>query len=63
MRALGVHGAQLVVIPQAGAVDEWPDGLFEAEVQTAALQNGSSAARRNRWGKTNDSPLGMSRSS
>ena len=26
MRALGVHGAQLVAIPQAGAVDDWPDG-------------------------------------
>ncbi len=44
MRALGVHGAQLVAIPQAGAVDEWPEGVFEAEVQAAAFQNGYFAA-------------------
>jgi beta-ureidopropionase len=51
MRALGVDGAELVAIPQAGAVDEWPDGLFEAEVQTAAFQNGYFAALCNRVGK------------
>src|SRR5215203_462415 len=31
MRALAVGGADLVIIPQAGAVDEWPDGLYESE--------------------------------
>lgn len=51
MRALGVRGAELVVIPQAGAVDEWPEGLFEAEVRTAAFQNGYFAALCNRVGK------------
>ncbi len=51
MRALGVAGAQLVVIPQAGAVDEWPEGLYEAEVRTAAFQNGYFAALCNRVGK------------
>ncbi len=51
MRALGVHGAQLVAIPQAGAVDEWPEGVFEAEVQAAAFQNGYFAALCNRVGK------------
>jgi N-carbamoylputrescine amidase len=51
MRALGVGGAELVVIPQAGAVDEWPDGLFEAEVRTAAFQNGYYAALCNRVGE------------
>ena len=51
MRALGVAGAELVAIPQAGAMDEWPDGLFEAEVQTAAFQNGYFAALCNRVGK------------
>jgi len=51
MRALGVAGAELVVIPQAGAVDEWPAGLYEAEVQTAAFQNGYFAALCNRVGK------------
>ncbi len=51
MRALGVAGAELVVIPQAGAIDEWPDGLFEAEVRTAAFQNGYFAALCNRVGE------------
>ncbi len=50
MRALGLGGAELVVIPQAGAIDEWPDGLFEAEVRTAAFQNGYFAALCNRVG-------------
>ncbi|MCH8807426.1 MAG: carbon-nitrogen hydrolase family protein [Planctomycetes bacterium] len=50
MRALGVQGAQIVVIPQAGAVDEWPEGLFEAEVRVAAFQNGYFAALCNRVG-------------
>ena len=50
MRALGVAGAELVVIPQAGAVGEWPDGLYEAEVRTAAFQNGYYAALCNRVG-------------
>jgi len=30
MRALGVAGAELVVIPQAGSLDEWPEGYFAA---------------------------------
>ena len=51
MRALGVAGAELVVIPQAGAVGEWPDGLYEAEVRTAAFQNGYFAALCNRVGE------------
>ncbi len=51
MRALGVAGAELVVIPQAGALDEWPEGLFEAEVRTAAFQNGYYAALCNRVGE------------
>ncbi len=51
MRALGVAGAEVVVIPQAGAVDEWPEGLFEAEVRTAAFQNGYFAALCNRVGE------------
>ncbi|UCG32551.1 MAG: hypothetical protein JSU68_12910 [Phycisphaerales bacterium] len=51
MRALGVRGAKLVVIPQAGAVGEWPEGLYEAEVRTAAFQNGYFAALCNRVGR------------
>jgi len=50
MRALALAGAELVVIPQAGAVGEWPEGLFEAEVRTAAFQNGYFAALCNRVG-------------
>lgn len=51
MRALGVGGAELVIIPQAGALDEWPAGLYEAEVRTAAFQNGYFAALCNRVGE------------
>lgn len=51
MRALGVAGAELVVIPQAGTVGEWPEGLYEAEVRTAAFQNGYFAALCNRAGQ------------
>ena len=51
MRALGLMGAELVVVPQAGAVGEWPDGLFEAEMQVAGFQNGYFVALCNRVGK------------
>ncbi|MEE8477639.1 MAG: nitrilase-related carbon-nitrogen hydrolase [Gemmatimonadales bacterium] len=51
MRALGVAGAELVVIPQAGTVGEWPEGLYQAEVRTAAFQNGYFAALCNRVGE------------
>ncbi len=51
MRALGVAGAELVLVPQAGAVDEWPDGLYEAELQVAAFQNGYWTALANRVGR------------
>jgi N-carbamoylputrescine amidase len=51
MRALGTQGAELVVIPQAGALDEWPEGMYEAEVRTAAFQNGYFAALCNRVGQ------------
>lgn len=50
MRALGVKGAEVVAIPQAGVVGEWPEGLYEAEVRTAAFQNGYFAALCNRVG-------------
>lgn len=50
MRALGVGGAEIVAIPQAGVEDEWPEGLFEAEVRVAAFQNGYFAALCNRVG-------------
>ena len=50
MRALALAGAELVVIPQAGALGEWPEGLYEAEVRTAAFQNGYFVALCNRVG-------------
>lgn len=50
MRALGVAGAELVVVPQAGVVGEWPKGLYEAELRVAAFQNGYFAAVCNRVG-------------
>ena len=51
MRRLGELGAELVVIPQAGSVGEWPEGLYEAEVRVAAFQNGYFAALCNRVGE------------
>jgi N-carbamoylputrescine amidase len=51
MRALAVGGADLVVVPQAGAVGEWPDGLYEGEMRVAAFQNGYYTALCNRVGQ------------
>jgi N-carbamoylputrescine amidase len=50
MRTLAVGGADVVVVPQAGAVDEWPEGLYEAEMRVAAFQNGYFTALCNRVG-------------
>ena len=50
MRALALGGADLVVVPQAGAVGEWPEGLYEAEMRVAAFQNGYFVALCNRVG-------------
>lgn len=51
MRALALKGAEIVIVPQAGAVGEWPEGIFEAELQVAAFQNGYYTALVNRVGK------------
>lgn len=51
MRKLALDGAEVVVVPQAGLVDEWADGLFQAELQVAALQNGYYVALCNRVGE------------
>ncbi|MFQ6612841.1 MAG: nitrilase-related carbon-nitrogen hydrolase [Fidelibacterota bacterium] len=51
MRLLGIQGAELVIIPQAGTVGEWPPGLYEAELQVAAFQNGYFCALVNRVGR------------
>ena len=50
MRALALREAQLVVVPQAGSVGEWPEGLYEAEMRVAAFQNGYYVALCNRVG-------------
>lgn len=51
LRALALGGAELVVVPQAGAVGEWPDGLYEAEMRVAAFQNGYFTVLCNRVGE------------
>ena len=51
MRALALAGAELVITPQAGAEGEWTEGLYEAEMQIAAFQNGYFTALCNRTGK------------
>jgi N-carbamoylputrescine amidase len=51
MRALALAGAQLVVVPQAGAAGEWPEGLYEAEMRVTAFQNGYYVALCNRVGR------------
>ena len=48
MRALALKGAAIVFVPQAGIEDEWPDGLYEAEMRVAAFQNGYYTALCNR---------------
>lgn len=50
-RALALAGADLIVVPQAGATGEWPDGLFEGEMRVAAFQNGCYVALCNRVGE------------
>jgi N-carbamoylputrescine amidase len=50
MRALALGGADIVFVPQAGAVGEWPEGLYEAEMRVAAFQNGFFTALCNRVG-------------
>jgi predicted amidohydrolase len=51
MRALAVKGADVVFIPQAGSVGEWPEGLYEAEMRVTAFHNGYFTALCNRVGE------------
>ena len=51
MRALAIGGAEIVIVPQAGSVGEWPEGLYEAEMRVAAFQNGYFTALCNRVGQ------------
>lgn len=51
MRSLSLRGAEIVIVPQAGAVGEWTEGIFEAELRVTAFQNGYFGALINRVGK------------
>ena len=51
LRALALQNADLVVVPQAGAIGEWPEGVYEAELQIGAFQHGFFMALANRVGK------------
>lgn len=51
MRELSLQQADIVIIPQAGAVGEWTPGIFEAEIQAASFQNGYFTALVNRVGR------------
>lgn len=51
LRSLALRGAQVVIVPQAGTVNEWGPGLFEAELRVAAFQNGYFAGLVNRVGR------------
>ncbi len=51
MRALALNSAEIVFIPQAGSVGEWPEGLYEAEMRVTAFQNGYFTALCNRVGE------------
>jgi predicted amidohydrolase len=51
MRTLAVQRADLVIVPQAGSVGEWPEGLYEGEMRVAAFQNGYFVALCNRVGR------------
>ena len=50
LRALALQDAEMVVVPQAGTVGEWPEGMYEAELRVAALQHGFFTALANRVG-------------
>ncbi len=54
MRILALQKAEIVVVPQAGVKNEWPEGIFEAELRVAAFQNGYFAALANRVGQERD---------
>jgi beta-ureidopropionase len=54
MRGLRLLGADLVLVPQAGIIDEWGEGVYEGELQIASLQNGYFAALANRVGREDE---------
>ena len=54
LRALALQDAEIVAVPQAGTVGEWPEGMYEAELRVAALQHGFFTALANRVGREED---------
>jgi N-carbamoylputrescine amidase len=54
LRALALQDAEIVIVPQAGTVGEWPEGMYEAELRVAALQHGFFTALANRVGREDD---------
>jgi len=54
VRALALQDADLMLVPQAGTVGEWPDGMYEAELRVAGLQHGVFTALANRLGQESD---------
>ena len=57
MRGLALQGAEIVVVPQAGILDEWGEGLYEGELRIASFQNGYFAALANRVGQGSRPPF------
>ncbi len=51
MRNLGVSGAEIVFVPQAGVFGEWGEGMYESELRVPSFQNGYYSALVNRVGK------------
>ena len=51
LRSQALQEAQLIVVPQAGAEGEWPEGVYEAELQSGSFQHGFYMALANRVGK------------
>lgn len=54
LRALALQGAEIVVVPQAGTVGEWPEGIYESELRVASFQHGFFGAMANRVGQEED---------
>jgi len=54
LRALALQDAEIVAIPQAGVEGEWPQGMYEAEIQVASMQHGFFVALANRVGQEGD---------
>lgn len=54
LRALALQEAEVVAVPQAGTVGEWPEGIYESELRIASFQHGFFGAMANRVGQEGD---------